>query len=163
MTKVKKTATETIENQAAADFAKFSKTLENKKYALPLKKETVADLLEYFKNEITWKFHESVGVEKAYDLLKEAQATYNGSEIMLDALTIQALYVFLSRKEGKGYDEAKKFHHDIMRPFSAAIQRVKADEATKQELEHKKLAAEQGLNTAEDAPETMTAEDKAAE
>lgn len=132
--------------QAALEsYEAFAKTLQTKKYSFKVTESTLSDLKEFFYSEIAWKFNESVGVEKAYTLLNEASKEFKNNEIWLDSLTLQALYVFISRKEGKGFEEAKKFHNDILKPISETIKRIKGDEQIQQDLYGKYMDLKEGL------------------
>lgn len=122
---------------AQIELKEFVDALPTKQYIVEWNTETVNELLNYFENEISWKFNESIGVEKAHKFLSAAKAESKQGHILLDSLTIQALYVFISRKEGKGLDEAKKFYHNILKPISEAIRRTQIDAGKAQDLENK--------------------------
>jgi hypothetical protein len=91
---------------------------------------TAKALHDFIQKDAQWKFTESLGIIEAKRVLEEQVHSINGkmtSELALGALTIEALYYFMTKEEGKGYLKASAFVNNLLRPVSEALNASKAD------------------------------------
>ena len=85
------------EAQAALD--KYRSELETKKYLVDLKGQDLKDVLNYMRTEAPWKFTEVLGVK---EVIAELEACVKKDKLFITAASLEALYFYLSRVEGKG-------------------------------------------------------------
>ena len=93
---------------------------------------TAKALHNYIKNDAQWKFTESLGIIESARVLDEQIAKMSGktpesTELQLNAVTIEALYYFMTKEEGKGLGKAVSYVNNILRPISEALSVSKSD------------------------------------
>lgn len=116
---------------------------------------TAKALREFIKTDAQWKFTESLGIIESDRVLGEQIALLEkkeASEIELGALTIEALYYFLTKEEGKGLAKAVRYVNHLLWPVNEALGVSKADReeinqmekdlASLQEAVHQKVGFE---------------------
>jgi len=102
----------------------------NKAYPVKGGLATAKALREFIKTEAQWKFTESLGIIEAERVLSEQVALLEKKEVAemeLGALTIEALYYFLTKEEGKGLAKAVRYVNNLLRPVNEALTSSKAD------------------------------------
>ena len=93
---------------------------------------TAKALFNFIKNDAQWKFTESLGIIESARVLDEQISKLGGktpeaTELELNAVTIEALYYFMTKEEGKGLVKASAYVNNILRPISEALNVSKAD------------------------------------
>ena len=129
--------------QKAAEFLK--KKLEAKRqevseklYAVSCGLNVAKSLRTFIQKEAQWKFTESLGIIEANRVLEEQvnglQAKVK-TELELGALTIEAIYYFLTKEEGKGIAKATSYVNDLLRPISESLNASKTDRESINQME----------------------------
>ena len=129
--------------QKAAEFLK--KKLEAKRqevseklYAVSGGLNVAKSLRTFIQKEAQWKFTESLGIIEANRVLEEQvnglQAKVK-TELELGALTIEAIYYFLTKEEGKGIAKATSYVNDLLRPISESLNASKTDRESINQME----------------------------
>jgi hypothetical protein len=93
---------------------------------------TAKALNQFIKNDAQWKFTESLGILESARVLDEQVKVLSGkeateSQLSLTAITIEAIYYFLTKEEGKGFSKAASYVNNLLRPISEALNVSKAD------------------------------------
>ncbi len=90
-------------------------------------------LYNFIKNDAKWKFTESLGIMESarilHDQIKQFEDKSNTEkkELELTAVTIEAIYYFMTKEEDKGLPKALNFVNNLLHPISEALQNSKAD------------------------------------
>ena len=99
-------------------------------------------LHNFIKNDAQWKFTESLGIMEASRVLsdqitklKEAQKNGENVQLTLSAVTIEAIYYFMTKEEGKGLGKATLFVNHLLRPISEALNTSKEDRENINQME----------------------------
>lgn len=77
----------------------YKKELEKKKYLVDVKGEEIKTILNYMQTDAPWKFTESLGIIEVTGELAECAKK---GKMFMTAISIEALYFYLSKVEGKG-------------------------------------------------------------
>jgi hypothetical protein len=93
---------------------------------------TAKALNQFIKNDAQWKFTESLGILESSRVLDEQVSILVGkqpekTQLSLTAITIEAIYYFLTKEEGKGLSKAVSYVNNLLRPISEALNVSKAD------------------------------------
>ena len=112
-------------------FERESKQVSEKLYDVPGGLTTAKHLYEFVFKDASWKFSESIGViEAARILSSEIEIIKDKKErenLLLNAVTIEAIYYFLTKVEKKGVSSARDFLHNLYRPIYEALTSSKED------------------------------------
>lgn len=122
--------------------------ISNKEYAVGINASCFQTLYDFITTEAEWNQTESIGVievVKVLDAVKKEGIKDN--TIFLQALPLEAIHYFLSKKKGKGLQEAVTFL-DMWKPIDLALQSAKNDAVEIKDLEKELAAAEQGIELA---------------
>ena len=89
-------------------------------------------LYNFIKNDAQWKFTESLGVLESARILSEqvellSNKNAEQSDLSLNAVTIEAIYYFMTKEEKKGVSAAHTFVNNLLRPISEALNASKND------------------------------------
>jgi len=96
--------------QAQLELDKFKKDLETKKYLVDLKLEDIKKLEGYISKEAAWKFTEALGIR---EVVNELGVCVTKGKLFMSAISIEALYFYLSRIEGAGDTVNSKFIESV--------------------------------------------------
>jgi hypothetical protein len=93
---------------------------------------TAKALRQFIQNDAQWKFTESLGILESARVLDEQVKALSvkdteAKELTLTAITIEAIYYFLTKEEGKGLSKAASYVNNLLRPISEALSVSKAD------------------------------------
>jgi len=108
------------------------KEIENKKYIIEGGTKTASSILNFLKEDASWKFSEALGVIEATRQIEDAQKDIlknKTKELLIPALAVEAVYYFLTKVEGKGLTNATSFVNDLLKPVTDALSRSKNDRA----------------------------------
>lgn len=106
------------------------KELETKKYIIEGGNKTARALVQFLKEEASWKFSEALGVIESTKQVESANLEITKGktkELMIPALAVEAIYYFLTKVEGKGLDTATSYVNDLLKPVTDALGRSKND------------------------------------
>lgn len=108
------------------------KEVSEKMYPVQGGVNTAKALHNFLKNDAQWKFTESIGVIEGARVLNEQLEKLGGknpesTELQLSAITIEALYYFLTKEEGKGLPKALLYVNNLLRPINEALNVSKQD------------------------------------
>jgi hypothetical protein len=109
-----------------------------KKYPVSGGITTAIALEKFVKTQAKWKFSEALGIMEASRVLKEeisALRDKKKEELELNAITVEAIYYFLTKEEGSGLESAKYFVMNLLRPISEALNASKSDRDTINQME----------------------------
>lgn len=127
--------------------------LAKKVYIIEGKVSTAQNILRFLQKDAQWKFTESMGILEAVKEIEKTIAEIKkgkSKEIYFNPLVIEATYYFLTKVEGKGLDEAKYYHDELLKPVSDALSRSKADRSNLDQMQRDlatlENALEQGAN-----------------
>jgi hypothetical protein len=89
-------------------------------------------LYNFVKNDVQWKFTESLGVIESARILNDqveklSKKGESEGQLELSAVTIEALYYFMTKEEKKGLASAASFVNNLLRPISEALNASKND------------------------------------
>jgi hypothetical protein len=101
---------------------------------------TATALHNFIKNDAQWKFTESLGIMESSRVLAEQIDKLKGKtpvseQLELSAITIEAVYYFLTKEEGKGLNKAVSYVNNLLRPISEALNASKADREAINQME----------------------------
>lgn len=85
--------------QSEEELQAFKRELETKKYLVDLKVDDIKSILNYMRTDAPWKFTESLGV---LEVVGELTECVKKGKMFMTAISIEALYFYLSKVEGKG-------------------------------------------------------------
>ena len=85
--------------KAENELESYKQELEKKKYLVDLKGNDITSLLNYITHDAPWKFTEALGIIEVINELKECVSK---NKLFMTAISIEALYFYLSKVEGKG-------------------------------------------------------------
>ena len=93
---------------------------------------TAKALYNFIKNDAQWKFTESLGIIEASRVLNEQIEKLSAknpetTELELSAVTVEAVYYFLTKEEGKGLGKAVTYVNNLLRPINEALSASKND------------------------------------
>lgn len=117
-------------DKAEKDLETLKAELQTKKYLIDLSKDDIVVLDKFNKVDAPWKFTESLGIIEVEKDLAEAQKS---GKLFIGAITIEAIYYYLSKVEGKGKTTtatAFKTVSDyvrVLKAISNGKERVKVD------------------------------------
>jgi hypothetical protein len=126
--------------------------LQTKKYVIEGKAEVGGTIVTFLKENAQWKFSESLGIVESVRQTEEAVKavlTKKTSELMLPSLSLEAVYYFLTKVEGKGLDEAAAYIK-ILKPISDALGRSKQDRQDIDQLVRDKGTLESAIDSGVD-------------
>jgi hypothetical protein len=126
--------------------------LQTKKYVIEGKAEVGGTIVNFLKEHAQWKFSESLGIVESVRQAEEAVKavlTKKTSELMLPSLSLEAVYYFLTKVEGKGLDEAAAYIK-ILKPISDALGRSKQDRQDIDQLVRDKGTLESAIDSGVD-------------
>lgn len=119
-----------------------------KEYAVGINSSSFQNLYSFMYNEAEWNQTESVGVIEVIKVLDSIkQEGIKDNTVFMQALPLEAIHYFLSKKKGKGLEEAVSFL-DVWKPIDQALQSAKNDAVEIKDLEKQLSAAEQGIELA---------------
>jgi hypothetical protein len=105
--------------------------LMEKKYVISGGLDTARALHNFLKNEAQWKFNEALGIIEGCRVLNEEifklTSATSDHELELGPVTIEALYYFLTKEEGKGLEKAESFINNLLRPINEALTAYKTE------------------------------------
>jgi hypothetical protein len=150
--------------QAKAKAAELSKELnelrekvEKKGYLVEGGAAAGEKLIDWLTTSASWKFTEAMGVMEAIKQVKsgiEEIKKGKTKELLLNNLSLEAIYYFISKEEGKGLEQATFYVEHLLKPVADGLGRAKVDKDRVKDLEFKVASLEQGLevneNTSED-------------
>jgi hypothetical protein len=126
--------------------------LQTKKYVIEGKAEVGETIATFLKEKAQWKFSESLGIIESVRQVEEAVKavkTKKTSELMLQSLSLEAVYYFLTKVEGTGLDEAAAYIK-ILKPISDALGRSKQDRQDIDQLVRDKGTLESAIDSGVD-------------
>lgn len=126
--------------------------LQTKKYVVEGKAEVGETILTFLKEKAQWKFSESLGIVESVRQLEDAVKavkTKKTSELMLQSLSLEAVYYFLTKVEGVGLDDANAYIK-ILKPVSDALGRSKQDRQDIDQLMRDKGTLESAIDSGVD-------------
>lgn len=132
---------------------KTTKVLETKKYIVDGELTTGNALLNFLKNEATWKFTEAKGIVEA---VKQIQAAIDGvtskkvKHLLVDSTALEAIYYFLSKVEKTGLDAAAFYIDNMVLPVSNALGRAKEDRMELDQLQRDRGTLEAAIDNGAD-------------
>lgn len=132
---------------------KMTKVLETKKYIVDGELTTGNALLNFLKNEATWKFTEAKGIVEA---VKQIQAAIDGvtskkvKHLLVDSTALEAIYYFLSKVEKTGLDAAAFYIDNMVLPVSNALGRAKEDRMELDQLQRDRGTLEAAVDSGAD-------------
>lgn len=94
---------------------------------------TAKALYQFVKNDAQWKFTESLGILESARVLDEQVSLLSGkepkaTELTLTAITIEAIYYFLTKEEGRGMNsKTATYVNNLLRPIIEALSASKND------------------------------------
>ena len=136
--------------KTAEAYESFNKELRTKEYLVGIDKEGYEALLNFFENDVKWKFTEAMGVKKIYSNLKNLKVTEKTKHVFLIAIDIEATYYFLTNFEGKGVQSATDFTNNVIekvaKHIADSLQFIKEDRQKLIDLENNWKAAQQGIS-----------------
>lgn len=108
------------------------KEVSEKSYPISGGLDTAKALYNFIKNDAQWKFTESIGIIEATRVLQEQVELLGGKEpkskeLSLSAVTVEAVYYFLTKEEGKGLGKALSYVNNLLRPINEALSASKND------------------------------------
>ena len=109
-----------------------------KKYPVNGGVKTAVALQEFVNSQAKWKFTEALGIMEASRVLKEEVSQLRKKEkedLSLNAVTIEAIYYFLTKEEGAGLNTATNFVMNLLRPISEALNASKSDRDSINQME----------------------------
>jgi hypothetical protein len=116
-----------------------------KEYAVGITSSSFQNLYSFIYSEAEWNQTECVGV---IEIIKVLDAIKNegikDNTVFMQALPLEAIHYFLSKKKGNGLEEAISFL-DMWKPIDQALQSAKSDAVEIKDLEKQLSAAEQGI------------------
>lgn len=126
-----------------------TKEFNNKFYAISMDQNTLNNFTDYIEHDVEWNGVEALGVSEIMKTLRsiKEEGGVKDSVIFMKALSLEASHYFISRQRSKGVYSAKKFL-DIYRPLDEALDDVKKDNKTLQEIKTRLKAAQQGIEVA---------------
>jgi len=138
-----------------------SKELETKTYIVEGGKETANHLKDFLTKEAQWKFTEAMGIPEAIkEIDKGVKNMAKTKELMLNPLAIEATYYFITKVEGKGYDEAIAYYNNLLKPVSDALSRSKADRQELDQMQKDLATIENAIDMGAEVEDSMVKEIK---
>ena len=119
---------ELVEKLTAKIEAK-EKELQTKKYIIEGGASAGETISLFLKEKAQWKFSEALGIIESISQIETAiESIKKGKvkDLFVPALALEAVYYFLTKVEGKGLIEAKRYV-EILKPISDALGRSKQD------------------------------------
>jgi len=127
---------------------KLKEDTAKKVYAVKMSEGLLEDLILFIEESAEWSQTESLGVIEVHKTLdKIRREGVKDNTIFIGSLPLEATHYFLSKSKGKGLKAAESFI-SIFKPIAVALEEVKKDAATIQDLEKDLAAAQQGIETA---------------
>jgi hypothetical protein len=127
---------------------KLKEDTAKKVYAVKMSEGLLEDLILFIEESAEWSQTESLGVIEVHKTLdKIKREGVKDNIIFIGSLPLEATHYFLSKSKGKGLKAAESFI-SIFKPIAVALEEVKKDAATIQDLEKDLSAAQQGIETA---------------
>lgn len=116
------------------------KEVSEKTYPISGGLDTAKALYNFIKNDAQWKFTESIGIIEAARVLDEQIKLLGGkepksNELTLSAVTVEAVYYFLTKEEGKGLGKAIAYVNNLLRPINEALSSSKSDREAINQME----------------------------
>jgi hypothetical protein len=127
------------------------KEQETKKYLVDLEKAEIETLNKFILEDASWKFTESLGILEVEKDLKNA--VKNG-KLFVGAVTVEAIYYYMSKVEGNGKKTNAKAFSDtanyikVLKGISGALERIKADTEKVRQAEFVVAARKEGIEPA---------------
>lgn len=132
--------------------------LDNKEYFIEGGQTMAKDLLKFIRQDAKWKFTEALGIVEVAKTL-EKFISEDKKQFMIGPLELEAIYYFLSKHEGVGYQSAKKCV-EFLRAINPAKSRKDNDSKKFEELSFKITSLEHGVDPEEAKKELQNNEKK---
>jgi hypothetical protein len=102
------------------------KEVAEKKYPINGGLIVAKSLYNFIKTEACWKFTESLGIVESARILEEeikklSDKNSENPQLELNAVTIEAIYYFMTKEEKRGLTSALNFINNLLRPISEAL------------------------------------------
>jgi len=146
-------------DRLTAKIEKTEKDLSEKLYVVEGKQQSAEHIIEFLKTRAEWKFTESLGILECIKQVQDGEKKLKAGkakELMVPSLSLEAIYYFMTKVEGKGYGEAYDFVTNLLKPVSDALGRSKNDRATLDQLVRDRGTLESSI----DSGATLENEDK---
>ena len=123
--------------------------IENQKYLVDLKKDDLVSLNTFVAKDAPWKFTEALGI---IEVRKETSKAVKDGKLFTNALTIEALYYYLSKVEGKGETvtgesfKTVDSYISVMKGIISALEKTKADNEKIRQAEFTVAARREGID-----------------
>lgn len=131
--------------------------LENKKYLIPGGVDIAKIIKSFVVKEAKWKFTECLGVVEINRSMHEFINDPAKKELMVNPLTLEALYYFMARHDGVGLPEAEKFV-SLLKAINQAKHRADEDKKEFEEMQFRLQSLQHGIDP--DKPMETFEEDK---
>jgi hypothetical protein len=119
--------------------------ISRKEYLISITPSSFQSLYSFITTEAEWTQTESIGIIEIVKVLDGVKKEgIKDNTIFLQALPLEAIHYFLSKRKGKGLQEAVEFL-DMWKPIDLALQSAKNDASEIKDLEKQLSAAEQGI------------------
>jgi hypothetical protein len=116
-----------------------------KEYAVGINSSNFQNLYSFMCTDAEWTQTECIGVIEVIKVLDAVKKEgIKDNTVFMGALPLEAIHYFLSKKKGKGLEEAIEFL-DMWKPIDQALQSAKNDAVEIKDLEKQLSAAEQGI------------------
>jgi hypothetical protein len=154
VSKKEETAEKTKQAKAKAvelskDLAELKEKIDKRGYLVEGGVTTGRALVDYLTNNASWKFTEAMGIMEAVKQVNQAIDNINKGktkELLISNLSLEAIYYFVSKEEGKGLQQAAFYVESLLKPVADALGRAKVDKDKQKDLEFKIASLEQGLD-----------------
>lgn len=134
------------------ELTKLKEKIEKTGYLVEGGEKTAIAVGFWIENNASWKFTEAMGVIEATKQVRKAiEDIKKGKtkEFLLNNLSLEAIYYFVSKKEGKGLEEARNYYEGLLKPIADGLGRAKHDKDVVKDLEFKLASLENGIDVEE--------------
>lgn len=154
----KKEKNEKLIKELTKERDKFQDELDSKEYLIDGGESMAKELLKFVRQDAKWKFTEALGIIEIVKTLEKITSG-NKKEFMIGPLELEAIYYFLSKHEGTGYQSAKRCV-DFLKAINPAKSRKDSDGKKFEELNFKITSLEHGVDPEEAEKEMQNNEKK---